>query len=183
MTRSLRPSTTTGSGMTRLDSIEEVYAGYLGALRSIETQLLDVLQELADAADDTKLSRAFGEQLDRTGRQLARLDEVIAGSPVEVPEQTSAPMRALVGEIRRVAGSDGPPEVRDVALAGAAQLIAHLEIGSYGTARALADQLDLRAAIDLLGESLEEEAQADELLSRIATGGLIVTGLNERAQG
>ena len=51
----------------------------------------------------------------------------------------------------------------------------------YGTARALADQLDQRMARELLTETLEEEGQADDLLTKLATGGLIVAGLNERA--
>jgi ferritin-like metal-binding protein YciE len=168
--------------MTALGSIEDVYAGCLGALRSVETQLLDALPEMGDAAEDTKLARAFREQLDRTGRQLARLENVIASSPVDVPTDTSKPMEELVAEMRRLCSSGGPGEVRDVALVAAAQVIAHHEIASYGTARALADQLDLRAAVELLAESLEEEAQTDELLSKLATGGLIVSGLNERAQ-
>jgi ferritin-like metal-binding protein YciE len=168
--------------MNELGSIEDVYVGYLGSLRSIETQLLEVLPEMVDAAEDAKLTRAFSEQLDRAGRQLARLEDVIASAPSDVPTEASKPMGALVAEVRRLCGSDGPGEVRDVALVAAAQLIAHHEIASCGTARALADQLDLRAAVELLGETLEEEAQTDELLSKLATGGLIVSGLNERAQ-
>jgi ferritin-like metal-binding protein YciE len=168
--------------MTRVGSIEDVYASYLGALRSIETQLLELLPEMVDAAEDTKLSRAFSEQLDRTGRQLGRLEDVIAGSPVEVPADASRPMQGLVAEMRHLLGAEGPGEVKDVALVAAAQLIAHHEIASYGTARAFAEQLDLRAAVELLGDTLEEEAQTDELLSKLATGGLIVSGLNERAQ-
>jgi ferritin-like metal-binding protein YciE len=169
--------------MTRLGSIEDVYAGCLGALRSIEAQLIEVLPELVDAADDTKLARAFSEHLDRAGRQLARLDDIIATSPVDVSRDPSKPMQGLVAEMRDLIAADGPGEVKDVALIAAAQLVAHHEIASYGTARALADQLDLRAAVELLGETLGEEAQTDELLSKLATGGLIVSGLNERAHG
>jgi ferritin-like metal-binding protein YciE len=166
-----------------LGSIEDVYASHLGAARSTETQLLDVLPAMVDAVEDARLSRAFGEHIARTERQLARLEEVIHSSPVDVPTVTSEPMQGLVSEVRQIIGADGPGEVKDVALIAAAQRIGHYEISSYGTARALADQLDLRTAVELLGETLSEEAQADELLSKLATGGLIVSGLNERAHG
>jgi ferritin-like metal-binding protein YciE len=165
-----------------LGSLEDVYANQLGALRNVQAQLRDALPEIVDAASDTKLTRAFSERLDRTERQLERLDEVVRSSPVDVPEETSEAMRGLISEVRQIIGADGPGEVKDVALIAAAQRIGHHEIASYGTARALADQLDLRSAVDLLGETLDEEAKADELLTKLATGGLIVGGLNERAQ-
>jgi ferritin-like metal-binding protein YciE len=92
-------------------------------------------------------------------------------------------MQSLIQKTARVIDAEGPGEVRDVALIAAAQRIEHYEIAAYGTARALADQLDQGDARDLLGESLDEERQADELLTKLATGGLIVTGLNERAHG
>jgi ferritin-like metal-binding protein YciE len=91
-------------------------------------------------------------------------------------------MRGLIDEGARIIQAEGPGEVKDVALIAAAQRIEHYEISAYGTARALADQLDQRDARQILGETLEEESQADELLTKLATGGLIVSGLNERAQ-
>jgi ferritin-like metal-binding protein YciE len=91
-------------------------------------------------------------------------------------------MRGLISEGNRIIQSEGPGEVKDVALIAAAQRVEHYEISAYGTARALADQLDQRDARQLLSETLDEERQADELLTKLATGGLIVAGLNERAQ-
>jgi ferritin-like metal-binding protein YciE len=166
----------------KLGSIDDVYANQLAALRSVEEQLRDALPGIVDAVDDAKLARAFAEQLSRTEHQLVRLEEVIRSSPVDVPAETSEAMRGLLGEVTQIIGAEGPGEVKDVALIAAAQRIGHHEIASYGTARALADQLDLRSAVELLGETLAEEAKADELLSKLATGGLIVAGLNERAQ-
>jgi ferritin-like metal-binding protein YciE len=165
-----------------LGSLEDVYANQLGALRTVQAQLSDALPRIVDAASDTKLARAFSERLDRCERQLERLEEVIRSSPVDVPEEPGEAMRGLIGEVRQVIEADGPDEVKDVALIAAAQRIGHHEIASYGTARALAEQLDLRPAVELLGETLDEEAKADELLSKLATGGLLVQGLNERAQ-
>jgi ferritin-like metal-binding protein YciE len=166
-----------------IGSIEDVYANHLGAARSVETLLLDVLPAMVDAVADPRLGRAFSEHLERTERQLARLEEVIESAPVDVPADPSEAMQGLVSEVRQIIGAEGPGEVKDVALIAAAQRIGHYEIATYGTARALADQLDLRSAVELLGETLTEEAHADELLSKLATGGLIVAGLNERAQG
>jgi ferritin-like metal-binding protein YciE len=167
----------------KLTSIEDVYAGHLADLRSAETQLVDALSEMADASSDKKLTQAFTNHLEQTARHLERIEEVVGTSPADVPEETCEAMKGLIREVRAVIEADGRGDVKDVALIAAAQRIEHYEIAVYGTARALADQLDLRIARDLLSETLDEESQADELLTKLATGGLVVAGLNERAHG
>jgi ferritin-like metal-binding protein YciE len=167
----------------KLTSIQDVYADHLAELRSAETQLVDALSEMADAASDKKLTQAFTNHLEQTERQLERLEEVIGTSPADVPTETCEAMKGLIREARTIIKADGPGDVKDVALIAVAQRIEHYEIAVYGTARALADQLDLRAARELLSETLDEEGQTDELLTKLATGGLIVAGLNERAHG
>jgi ferritin-like metal-binding protein YciE len=166
----------------KLASIEDVYAAQLGDLRSAETQLVKALPAMAEAASDRKLQQAFAQHLEQTERQLERLEEIIASSPSPVPDGPSGAMRALIAEGTRIIKAEGPDEVKDVALIAAAQRIEHYEVSAYGTARALADQLGQGDARELLGETLEEERKADEVLTKLATGGLIVAGLNERAQ-
>jgi ferritin-like metal-binding protein YciE len=162
-------------------SLEGVYADHLGDLRSIETQLVGALTDMAAAASDKKLAQAFGEHMTQTQRQLERLEEIIGASPADVHAETCTVMEALIDGAQEIMRAEGPEEVKDVALIAAAQRIEHLEIAMYGTARALADQLDQRSARDLLSETLAEESEADELLTKLATGGLIVAGINERA--
>ena len=166
----------------KLASIEDVYAAQLGDLRSAEMQLIEALPAMAEAASDGKLQRMFSEHLEQTERHLERLEEVIASSPSPVPDDPSDAMRGLIREANRIIHAEGPGEVKDVALVAAAQRVEHYEISAYGTARALADQLDQGDARRLLSETLEEETKADEILTKLATGGLIVSGLNERAQ-
>lgn len=166
----------------KLASIEDVYAAQLGDLRSAETQLREALPAMVEAASDRKLQQALAQHLEQTERHLERLDEVIASSPSPVADEPCEAMQGLISETTRIIRAEGPGEVKDVALIAAAQRIEHYEIASYGTARALADQLDQQDARLLLGETLEEESRADELLTKLATGGLIVSGLNERAQ-
>jgi ferritin-like metal-binding protein YciE len=79
---------------------------------------------------------------------------------------------------KRVTGS-----LRDALIIAGAQRVEHYEISAYGTAIAWAKQLDLDDVVDLLDESLDEEAAADEKLTSIAEGGLLATGVNEDAAG
>ena len=167
----------------KLSSIEDVYADQLASLRSAEQQLVEALPKLADAASDKKLKQAFVQHLAETEVHLERLGQVIATWGSRVPKAACEAMRGLVSEGEKVIGAAGPGTVKDVALIAVAQCIEHYEIAVYGTARALADQLDQREARELLSQTLDEESQADELLTKLATGGLILSGINERAQG
>jgi ferritin-like metal-binding protein YciE len=72
----------------------------------------------------------------------------------------------------------GDPAVRDAGLIAAAQRVEHYEIAAYGTARTLADQL---GAKDLLDQTLDDESNADKLLTKIATCGMLKSGINEKA--
>ncbi len=164
-----------------LSSIQDVYAQQLSDLQSAETQLIEAWPRLAAAASDAKLKQAFTQHLEQTESHLERLERIIATSPSTVPNDTCQALQSLIRETANVIAAEGPGEVKDVALIAAAQRIEHYEIAAYGTARALADQLDQSDARDLLGETLDEERQADELLTKLATGGLLVSGLNERA--
>jgi ferritin-like metal-binding protein YciE len=56
----------------------------------------------------------------------------------------------------------------DAAVIGAAQKVEHYEIAAYGTLVAFAQELGYEDAAELLEQSLEEEKEADEMLSEIA---------------
>ena len=57
---------------------------------------------------------------------------------------------------------------RDVGLILAAQKVEHYEIATYGGLAQLAKTLGLTDIKDILGQTLSEEKEADELLTEIA---------------
>jgi ferritin-like metal-binding protein YciE len=58
--------------------------------------------------------------------------------------------------------------VRDAGLVASIQRLLHYRIAAYGTAAALAGQLDFRNDQDTLHQSLERERKADKLLTQLA---------------
>jgi ferritin-like metal-binding protein YciE len=57
----------------------------------------------------------------------------------------------------------------DAALAAAAQAVEHYEIARYGALKTWAAELGMEEATQLLGETLDEEKDADRLLTQLAT--------------
>jgi ferritin-like metal-binding protein YciE len=165
----------------KLDSITDVMGDQLGDLRSAEMQLMEALPKMEEAASDAALKAAFKNHYEETKGHFSRLQEIIGSADFPVPMEECEAMKGLVAEGEKIIEADGDPDVRDVALIAAAQRVEHYEIAAYGTARTLAKEIGLADAQALLDETLEEESKADKLLTKIATGGLLGSGINETA--
>jgi ferritin-like metal-binding protein YciE len=65
-------------------------------------------------------------------------------------------------------GEDFEGSLMDAALIGAAQRVEHYEIAAYGTVCAFAEELGEDEHAELLKETLEEEKETDEKLTKLA---------------
>jgi Mn-containing catalase len=65
-------------------------------------------------------------------------------------------------------GKDEEAVPADLALIAAAQRVEHYEIAAYGTSAAIATRMNRNDVAALLKETLEEEKQADQLLTKLA---------------
>jgi ferritin-like metal-binding protein YciE len=150
-------------------------------LLSAEKQLVAALPKVAAGAYAPELKQAVSEHLEETREHVQRLEKVSSLLDIDSSATTCKAMQGLVAEGEEVLEKDGDPVARDAAIIAAAQRIEHYEIAAYGSARTLAGELDQREAEKLLGETLDEESAADKLLTKIATGGLFKSGVNQAA--
>ena len=162
-------------------SLQDVFAEQLNDLRSAEEQLVDALPKMAGAASSEELRKAFEEHLAQTRGHLERIEDLLATSGVARTGEVCAGMKGLIEEGSKIVEASGEPMAKDAALIAAAQRVEHYEIAAYGTAATLANNLDLDDAADVLGQTLDEEETADKLLTKIATGGMFRSGVNEQA--
>jgi ferritin-like metal-binding protein YciE len=79
-------------------------------------------------------------------------------------------MQALIAETEKMFTMLQGQDLRDAALIASAQKLEHYEIAAYGTAAALAGQLDLRDEQRTLHDSMEEEKEMDIQLTQLAKG-------------
>jgi ferritin-like metal-binding protein YciE len=166
----------------QLRSLEDLLAADIQDLQTTEQQILQALPKMAAAASHDDLRAAFEQHRMQTEEHLRRVNDVMA--ELGAGAATTGRARGIEGLIAKgeeIIAVDGDPAVKDAALIGVAQKIEHYEIAAYGTARTLASELGRDQAADLLDQTLEEEKDADKLLNKIATGGLLRTGVNERA--
>jgi ferritin-like metal-binding protein YciE len=165
----------------KLDTLEDVFVEQIADLYSAEQQLVQALPKMVQAAHSDELRKALEEHLEQTKGHLTRLDEIKSHVSQAVPVETCEAMKGLIKEGQEVIEAQGDGAALDAALIAAAQRVEHYEIAGYGTARTLADQLGYDRAEELLDETLDEESNADKLLTKIATGGFMRSGINDEA--
>jgi ferritin-like metal-binding protein YciE len=166
----------------QLGSIDDVYTHELQDLHSAETQLIQALPQMAQAASNDELRQAFEQHLEETRGHVERLDEILGQGGISTGAEKCKGMAGLIAEGEEIIAAQGDPTVKDAALISAAQRVEHYEIAAYGTARTLADELGMNEAKDLLDQTLDEESDADKLLTKIATGGMLKAGINQQAR-
>jgi ferritin-like metal-binding protein YciE len=152
------------------ETLRDLYLNELHDLYSAETQLLEALPTMADAATSSQLKQAFTAHLEETEGHVNRLEEIFAALGEEPSEETCQAMEGLIREGEDYVKASGDRDIRDAGLIGAAQRIEHYEIAAYGTARTLATRLGESEAADKLQATLDEEGEADRKLTAIAEG-------------
>lgn len=137
-------------------------------LYSAEKQVLKALPKMERAAKNGRLVEAFRMHREETERQVQRLEEIFADLDYKPRGEHCKGMEGLIEEGESMVTEDAPDDVKDAGLIAAAQRVEHYEIAGYGTARTFAMQLGMQRAADLLQQTLDEEAAANEKLTRIA---------------
>jgi len=165
-----------------MNSLQDVFIDQLGDLYSAERQIVEALPAVASAASEPQLRDALEQHLAETQRHVTRLEQVFTELKEPYPmTKTCLGMRGILTEGENIVKAPGSGPAKDAGIIAAAQHVEHYEMAGYGTAKAMAKELDLTSVGQLLDATLAEEASADQTLTKIATGGLFRSGVNEAA--
>ena len=152
----------------KIENLTDVLHHELKDLHSAETQLIEALPAMAQAASTESLRDAFEMHLEETREHVRRLEEVSDMLSMGITGETCEAMEGLIQEGEELIEDNDPGDALDAALISAAQRIEHYEIAAYGSARTFASQLGHDEAERLLRTTLDEEKAADEKLNKIA---------------
>jgi ferritin-like metal-binding protein YciE len=154
--------------MSKLNSLDDLLLHELRDLYSAEKQLTRALPKMAKAATSEALKEAFQEHLAVTEKQLERLEEIFTELDKSSRGPKCAAMEGLIEEASELMKEDADPVVLDAGLIAAAQRVEHYEMAGYGCARTFARTLGYDRIADMLQETLDEEGEADETLTKLA---------------
>jgi ferritin-like metal-binding protein YciE len=159
---------------------------FLEELRDIywaEKHLVKALPKMEKAASSEELATAFADHLAVTEEQVARLEKVFELLGEKPRGKKCEAMEGLVKEAESIIeDTEDGTSTRDVALIIAAQKVEHYEIAAYGGLATLAKTIGKEDIGNLLGETLEEEKETDELLTQIAENSINMAAASEEEE-
>ncbi|HXA68581.1 MAG TPA: ferritin-like domain-containing protein [Bryobacteraceae bacterium] len=153
-----------------MEILQELLIEELRDLLHAENQLVKAIPKMAKAAKNGELKTAFQDHLEQTKGHVERLNQAFDMLGEKAKAKPCKGMAGLVQEGQEVIteGKEKEDARADLALIAAAQKVEHYEISAYGTARAIAEQMERNDLVKLFTKTLEEEEKADELLTELA---------------
>jgi ferritin-like metal-binding protein YciE len=156
------------------ENIEDLRTLYIANLRKaldMEQKITKALPTMIEKATDPQLASAFNNHLTETQGHVAKVESLLRDvNNGEADTSTCKAISALVSEAEDNIKDAADTTIRDITLIASAQQVEHHEIAVYGTLRTWAELLGEDAAADILDSILDEEKNADELLTSIADG-------------
>ncbi len=155
------------------DTLKDIYYA--------ERKILKSLPKMQRAAQSPELKAAFEKHIGQTEGQIERLQQVfdIIGKPAR--GKTCDAIEGSLAEGDEIAEEYKGTPALDAGLLAAAQAVEHYEITRYGTLKRWATVLGMDEAVKLLDETLQEESQTDEDLTKIADAAVNAEAMQQAA--
>lgn len=167
--------------MEKMNDLKDLLKHEIEDLYSVEEQILEALPKMIEKASNADLKRALKDHLKITEQHKSRLDK-IQKSLMEGEEgkkkgflsglfggkHTCKGMQGIIEERNKIMNADISPEALDAAIIASAQKVEHYEICGYGTAKSFAWELGMEQLVKQLEQTLNEEYEADVLLTQLA---------------
>jgi ferritin-like metal-binding protein YciE len=154
--------------MAKEKTLEDLFQDTLKDIYYAERKILKALPKMARAASSDKLKAAFEKHREQTEGHVDRLQQVFEICGKRAQGKTCEAIEGIVAEGDDIIEEFKGTEALDAGLISAAQAVEHYEITRYGTLRRWAEMLGMKDAAKLLEQTLKEEAQTDEDLTKLA---------------
>lgn len=150
------------------ENLRELYNIALQRQLSSEMQIVDALQEMVEKSTAPQLASAFRQHLEESRTHVSRLERILDENSGEHETSKCKITAALVSGAQSDISSAKDDHVRDVVLIASGNQVEHHEIAMYGTLANWAMILGETAHAQLLEKTLEEEKNADKVLTKLS---------------
>jgi ferritin-like metal-binding protein YciE len=162
-------------------ALNELFIDELKDIYWAEKHLVTTLPKMAKAATSEELKTAIENHLSETENHVSRLEQAFESIGEKAVAVKCEAMAGLIKEGQEIIEETEKGTItRDVGIISAAQKVEHYEIASYGTLKTLAGVLGYAEAAELLDATLQEEKNADGLLTQIAEGSINQSAKSEK---
>jgi ferritin-like metal-binding protein YciE len=151
-----------------IKTMDDLFVETLKDIYYAEKHILKALPAMAKKAGNRELKEALESHREETEGQVGRLEQVFRELDVPARGKKCEAIEGIVDEAKEHMKDIEDHKVLDAAMIGSAQAVEHYEISRYGTLIEWAKELGHTQAIRPLEQNLEEEKNADRLLTEIA---------------
>lgn len=163
-----------------IKDLADLLMHHIQNLYAAEEHMLQAMPSIIEKVHHSSLKNGLNHHLNLTKEQKERLEQIaqllnqkIIEKSVKLDaEHRCKGMMGLIEETIDMVEAGLEKDVTDAAIIACVQRMEHYEISTYGTALAYAKQLHIIKAEELLKETLNEEYEADDLLTALATASL-----------
>ena len=160
--------------------LRELFIEELRDIYWAEKHLTKALPKMKKSATSEELATAFEDHLAVTEKQIERVEKVFELLDMTPRAKKCEAMEGLVKEAQNIMEElPKGSSVIDAGLIIAGQKVEHYEIAAYGSLVQLAKTMGENEVANLLQLTLDEEKQADQLLTELAVSGINITAENE----
>jgi ferritin-like metal-binding protein YciE len=160
-----------------MQSLQDLFVEELKDLYSAENQILKAGPKMSKAIESEDLKAAIDEHLKITEKHVDRLENIFKKLGEKPTGKKCHGMEGLLEENKELLGEDAEQEVLEAGLIVGQQKVEHYEIAGYGSAVTFAKLLGDEESAKLLAQTLDEEKEADRMLTEIAE-----TSINVQAE-
>jgi ferritin-like metal-binding protein YciE len=151
-----------------IEDLRTLYIDNLQKALDMEQKITKALPTMVEKSTDPELSSAFSDHLEQTRGHVAKVEALLRNATGDASTTTCKVIGSLTTEAEDNIKDATDPGIRDISLIASGQQVEHHEIAVYGTLRTWAEILGLAQDATVLQSILEEEEDADELLTQIA---------------
>lgn len=151
------------------DLLDKMFLNMLKDIYWAEQHLVPHLEEMQGHATTDELQEAIEDHILQTKKHVSRLEKVFKLMGEEAKAKKCDAMEGLTKEAKSmVEETKANTMTRDAAIIIAAQKVEHYEIASYGSMVQIARTLGKDRVAEILEQTLWEEEDTDQLLTKIA---------------
>ena len=154
-------------GKAHMKTLADAFSHTLQDIYYAEQRLTEALPQAAKATRHAGLKKALTEHEAETREHVALLKKVFKSIGAKASGEKCDAIDGLIKECEGVMDEASAPAL-NAALLGCCQAIEHYEIARYGTLKEWARVLGHTEAHELLGQILDQEKAANNILTHLA---------------
>jgi ferritin-like metal-binding protein YciE len=162
-----------------MEQIHDMLVEQLKDAVSAEKQAVQGMKKLLRQVADEQLRQGIEMHMTQSEEQQRRAERALEAMGGKPGRKVCEAMRGLNEELNETLQEFDKGPVRDLALIAGLQRIEHYEIAAYGTMAELARAIGEDEVADLVEQTLQEEKDADEKLTRVTRESVLPTAMQE----